>query len=297
MREGLPSLTALAVAFARAAYAESPTLRDAAHDPIAARLLPFGLSHLARAMPAAWRFPHATEWALHTTSFGFLDHVALRTAAIDEALARAITAGTSQVVILGAGLDARAYRMEALRDAIVFEVDHPSTQQYVRSRIGSLVPTARDVRFVEVDFRRDSLRDRLAASGHLATARTFWIWEGVAPYLPHDAIRETLATVRACSAAESEIALTYITPAHLSFGAGSKLWARAAMGAIGEPLHGVIERARMHEFVEATGMRVESDTDTHDWALRYRPALSAARIVGRERLLVARVPSTYTATP
>src|ERR1051325_4074894 len=56
------------------------------------------------------------------------DLMALRTTAIDTAVRDAIAAGATQLVILGAGYDGRAWRMSELADVKVFEVDHPATQ-------------------------------------------------------------------------------------------------------------------------------------------------------------------------
>ena len=75
-----------------------------------------------------------------------------RTVAIDEAVR---DAASPQVVILGAGLDGRAWRMSELADVTVFEVDHPDSQREKRARAAPLKQAARDVRFVPVDFTRD----------------------------------------------------------------------------------------------------------------------------------------------
>jgi len=56
-----------------------------------------------------------------------------RTLAIDDAVREH---GAAQVVVLGAGLDARAWRMPELAQAIVFEVDHPASQRDKQRRLG-----------------------------------------------------------------------------------------------------------------------------------------------------------------
>ena len=48
-------------------------------------------------------------------------------------LGDSLTAGIEQIVLLGAGLDSRAYRFEALRRMRVFELDLPQTQEYKKS--------------------------------------------------------------------------------------------------------------------------------------------------------------------
>ena len=136
--------------------------------------------------------PGPAQLATRMLSLGMVDHVSLRTAAIDDSVSASVAAGCEQLVILGAGLDGRAWRLEALRDVEVFEVDHPATQAEKRRRVARLAPRAREVRFVAVDFERQRLADRLAAAGHDATRATCWIWEGVTPYLVAPAIESTL---------------------------------------------------------------------------------------------------------
>ena len=65
-----------------------------------------------------------------------------RTVAIDAAIA---ARPCPQLVVLGAGLDDRAWRMRELADVDVLEVDHPASQADKRDRVGGLplgVPVA-----------------------------------------------------------------------------------------------------------------------------------------------------------
>src|SRR3954468_10536292 len=85
-----------------------------------------------------------------------------RTVAIDEAI---IAHAAPQVVILGAGLDGRAWRLPALAAVPTFEVDHPASQQDKRDRATALGED-RAPRYVPVDFGRDRLSEALDAAGH-----------------------------------------------------------------------------------------------------------------------------------
>jgi methyltransferase (TIGR00027 family) len=136
--------------------------------------------------------------------------MAVRTTAIDEAVREA---GAPQLVILGAGLDGRAWRMRELSDVEVFEVDHPDSQRDKRARIGALTQAARDVRFVPVDFARDSLDDALRVAGHDPTRPTTWIWEGVVMYLALRDIEATLDVVARRSSPGSRLVVLYHVPA------------------------------------------------------------------------------------
>ncbi|MGW5667482.1 class I SAM-dependent methyltransferase [Micromonospora sp. NPDC003776] len=131
-----------------------------------------------------------------------------RTVVIDDAV-RAHPG--PQLVILGAGLDGRAWRMPELAGATVFEVDQPATQQDKRDRTAGLPGTP--PRFVPVDFGRDRLTDLLAAHGHRADLATTWLWEGVVPYLSRAEVATTVAAIAACSAPGSRLIVNFQTPA------------------------------------------------------------------------------------
>lgn len=106
--------------------------------------------------------------------------MAVRTVAVDDAVR---AAANSQLVILGAGLDGRAWRMPELSGVDVFEVDHPASQLDKRERVAGLQATAGSLRFVPVDLARAALGPALAAAGHDESRPTTWVLEGVIPYL------------------------------------------------------------------------------------------------------------------
>jgi methyltransferase (TIGR00027 family) len=107
----------------------------------------------------------------------------------------------AQYVILGAGLDSFAWRQSGqLR---VFEVDHPASQQWKRSRLDALgVVAPPELVWAPVDFEAESLAAGLGRAG-LRPGQTFVSWLGVTPYLSLDAIRATLSALPPCSLAVS----------------------------------------------------------------------------------------------
>lgn len=118
----------------------------------------------------------------------------VRTRFVDDRLEQAIADGATQVVIMGAGWDTRAYRFaELLRGARVFEVDQPPTQNWKRRRAEAVLgPAPANLTYLQVDFRTQTLGEVLAAAGYDSKQRTFFIWEGVTMYLPEAAVRDTL---------------------------------------------------------------------------------------------------------
>lgn len=176
-------------------------------DPVASRML----RPEEQAEVEVARGPVPRGWSERVT-YEFLRSTAeilvTRTVAIDDALRRR---RHPQVVILGAGLDGRAWRMPELADTTVFEVDQPASQQDKRERIAGLDAAAASVRFVPVEFGRDELDDALEGAGFDRGVPATWVWEGVLPYLTDEQVHATLAEVGSCSAPGSQLVATYST--------------------------------------------------------------------------------------
>jgi methyltransferase (TIGR00027 family) len=195
-----------------------------------------------------------------------------RTVAIDEAV-RARPA--PQLVILGAGLDGRAWRLAELAGVDVFEVDHPASQQDKRDRVGPLEPVAGSLRYVPVDFARDRLDTALAAAGHRRSVPTTWLCEGVVPYLTEAEVTATVAVAADLSAAGSCLVVNYQTPA-VSAALG-RLVARA-MAALarrpslwrGEPRRSSWTPAAMRDLLSRHGFAPAGDEDLLTVADRLR---------------------------
>jgi methyltransferase (TIGR00027 family) len=143
-------------------------------------------------------------------AYAFVRHTGLvmvpRTLAIDDVIRQH---AATQVVILGAGLDARAWRMPELSGATVFEVDHPASQADKRRRIGDLVPLAGRVAWVMVDLAGEPLGAALDSAGFDRQVVTTWVWEGVVPYLSVPEVTATLAEIAALCAPGSRIVVNY----------------------------------------------------------------------------------------
>ena len=263
MREGRPSTTAAWVAAWRGiAGGARPALIE---DDVAERLVPGGYAAILR---LARRHPDATA-GVHriadTVSRGRSRHLALRTRAIDDATESAIRDGARQVVIVGAGLDARAFRLDVLRDAIVFEVDHPSTQAWKRARVEGLAPVARDVRFVESDFERDDLRERLGEAGHDPAQRSVFIWEGVTMYLSNPAVEQVLRGLRASSAKGSTVVATYFEPQTSPFARALS----AVLRGVSEPVLSRFSPSQIASLFARYDLDAVEDAGDPEWSRRY----------------------------
>lgn len=186
-----------------------------------------------------------------------------RTVAIDDAVR---ARPNPQLVILGAGLDGRGWRMAELCDVDVYEVDHPASQADKRDRAGGLEPVARSLRWVPADLAGDPLGPALAAAGHDEAAATTWIWEGVVPYLSRPEVIGAVRAVAARSAPGSRLLVNYQSPslkAALGLGvarAMAKLSRRPDPMA-GEPRRSAWTPQRMRELLATDGWQVATDDD------------------------------------
>jgi len=115
-------------------------------------------------------------------------------------------------VILGAGYDSRAYRLEGHQGKVkAFEVDHPATQRAKIEKLKQILGHLPEyVVFVPIDFNTQSLEQRLCESGYDERLKTLFIWQGVTYYLTSGAVDNTLAFVRRHSAPGSAIIFDYI---------------------------------------------------------------------------------------
>ena len=275
MKAGRASQTAELVCMGRAvahARASVPGFEDATALP----LLPAELqARVARALgaaePAGWRAKLERGYLRRQSTI-----TALRTLAID----RAVREATATSVILGAGLDGRAWRLPELAGALVFEVDHPDSQADKRARVAALAQRAREVRFLPVDFARDSLADALSRAGHDAAERTLWIWEGVVMYLTPAEVEATLTVIAARSAPGSRLCILYHAP-H---------WMLKLVGLVvrrvGEPLRSAFRPAQMRALLAHHGFRVVHDGSVHELGLAVSAELGRAAKVGAHLRLV-----------
>jgi len=131
----------------------------------------------------------------------------VRTHYFDSYFAEATGVGIRQVVILAAGLDSRAFRLDWPAGTTVYEIDQPQVVHYKTTTLESAgaAPTA-DRRPVQVDLR-DDWAAALTAAGFDPSQPTAWLAEGLLPYLPGDAQDRLFDLVTAHSAAGSRIAV------------------------------------------------------------------------------------------
>lgn len=194
-------LTALLVAAARAIETHRPD--SLARDVYA--------EHFVLAAPASVGWP----LRLHQVPAGetdplwgrFARYFGLRTRVLDDFLVQSVhTAGARQVVLLGAGLDTRAFRLDWPAGCVVFEIDRAGVLEFKQEVLDavSAVPGALRVP-IPIDLRAD-WAGALVDAGLDPAAPTVWLAEGLLFYLPGAVETHLIHTVAELSAAGSAVA-------------------------------------------------------------------------------------------
>jgi methyltransferase (TIGR00027 family) len=204
MRKNQSSITAQGIAIVRAIESARPESERVCYDPYARQFVSSALFHFVQFFNelgySEWRGP------------GIMGFLVVRERHIDDYLKIRLADGLDQLVILGAGYDARAYRFEQLKQGVkVFEVDHPATQQAKVEKIKQIfghIP--QHVGYVPIDFNTQTLEQGLLSSGYLENLKTLFIWQGVTQYLTSAAVDSTLAFVANHSGVGSSIIFDYM---------------------------------------------------------------------------------------
>lgn len=177
-------------------------------DDLALAFLPAGLRGLVKATRLA-TLRRLMIGATERAGQGLWANLACRKRFIDETLDDALP-DIDAVVILGAGMDTRPYRLARRSDVPVYEVDLPVNIERKKAAVRRVLGEApASVRLVPVDFERDDLAAELTRAGHRSGDRAFFVWEGVTQYLTADAVHATFEYLRS-AAPSSRLVFTYV---------------------------------------------------------------------------------------
>ncbi|MEU4102543.1 SAM-dependent methyltransferase [Streptomyces tanashiensis] len=176
--DGGVGLTALLVAAARA-------IETHRHDSLAQDVY---AEHFVRAAPACADWPvrigQVPEGDDNPLWGRFARYFGLRTRVLDDFVLGSVLDGFRQVVLLGAGLDTRAFRLDLPSDCVVFEIDRAGVLAFKHQVLTDLSAAPRVKRVpVPVDLRADWVT-ALTSTGFDPAVPTVWLAEGLLFYLP-----------------------------------------------------------------------------------------------------------------
>jgi methyltransferase (TIGR00027 family) len=281
MDSNRPSRTALGAALHRAAHqiVDAPPVFA---DPLALRIV----GEEAEIALRRGEDPRVGRTALRA-------FIAVRSRFTEDCLDEAYERGVRQYVLLGAGLDTFAYRVESRYPGLaVFEVDHPATQGWKREQLaGAGISIPRSVTYAPVDFERETLTEGLRRAGLDFASPALFAWLGVTPYLTRDAVMATLAAI-AGLARGCEVVFDYPEPAKKQAMA-SRLahYALAArVAAIGEPFRSAFEPKELSQDLMRLGFSQTEDLGRDALNARYfANRADGLQLRGHAHLMHARV--------
>jgi len=198
--DGGVGVTALLVAAARA-------IETHRHDSLAQDAY---AEHFVRTAPASADWPVRIQqvpdgdadplWGRFARYFG------LRTRIFDDFLLQAVRAGARQVVLLGAGLDSRAYRLDWPAGCVIFEIDRDAVLSFKHQVLDALAATPKATRVpIPIDLREDWVA-ALAEADFDPAVPTAWLAEGLLFYLPAAAETQLIDAIDRLSAPGSVLA-------------------------------------------------------------------------------------------
>ena len=207
----------------------------------------------------------------------------LRTRYIDDTVVTFATRHASdgpQVLLLGAGYDARAYRLDV--PAVYFEVDFPATLDDKAGLLAAHAPV-RSRKAVPVDLAAAGFVRPLVDAGFSTERPTIVVWEGVSMYVDPDTAEGVIAQIGAATTARGALVADY---AEMSWFKGTDLERNTA--ALADDLNRGGERLEagvrdMHGTLAANGFDVVDDIPVEDLRPRFgldpRPPVYPARMI------------------
>ncbi len=198
--------TALGTAICRLIEQYQPAQTRLFNDPVVKELVGAPIRLM---MQFAW-LRNYTVRQTDAVARGIFGVQICRTRYIDDLLQTALSRGIGQVVILGAGLDTRPYRLPGMDVVKVFEVDLPVVQEdkkkKIKKKLGGL---PENIIYIPIDFDTQNLETVFAGVTFDCSRPAVFIWEGVTQYIQPEAVRQTLAFVGRC-APGSILIFTYV---------------------------------------------------------------------------------------
>ena len=203
-----PSKTAETIAVVRMSESRRPEDERICYDPYAVHFVSQAVLDFEAHNPEKYNAFVARNESLVP---GASNSIVARVRFFDDIVKLSLNDGLEQLVILGAGYDTRAYRIEGLDKVKVFEIDHPATQSIKIEKITEIFGSLPDnVTYVSMDLELDKFDQQLLESGFNKSLKTLFIMEGLLMYLSPEIVDEILSFIVHNSGKDSAILFDYI---------------------------------------------------------------------------------------
>jgi methyltransferase (TIGR00027 family) len=204
---------------------------------------------------------------------GMGNSIRARVRYFDDFVTKSIDEGMEQLVILGAGYDTRAHRIEGLKGRVtVFEVDHPDTQAVKIEKIKEIFGGLPDhVTYVSMDLLTGDLGKKLFENGYDSSKKSLFLMEGLLCYLKPDAVDRILSFIKENSCKGSSILLDYfpksVVDGSCEIEAGRNMY--KFMSLVGDPLLFGIKEGTVETFLGERGFSQVCNVTSEDYRRAY----------------------------
>ena len=242
-------------------------------------------------------------WLAQKLVPGFHEYLISRTRFIDDLINNSAASGIEQYVILGAGYDTRAHRLELPSSLRIFEVDQSEVQARKRSKLPKELPNSENVTYVTVDFTQQSLTDQLIDAGFDQSKPTVFTLEGVSQYITKEAVSSTIKEIATLTQKASSIFfMSYVNKLfnknpEACFGEGYPNAAKRAKlitygsAKVGEPWISFYEIEEIESVLSQNGYGIKENVTLRDLNSRYFApvgrALSENQLFHLEHFVIA----------
>ena len=255
-------------------------------DSVSVQFLPAGLRFIVRQRLLRRAFLRVLDRRMPGTYGGMV----CRTRYLDDVVTAGVSAGIGNIIIVGAGLDTRPYRLKACAAARVFELDLPAMIEEKRQRVTQLLAALPEhVAYIPIDFDSEDLGVRLARAGLDPQARVLVILEGVTQYISEQAVHSILRFV-ARAPRDSEVVFTYVLKEVIE--GTSTVFGADGGRRIGRQYHWVFgfDPTHLSESLHRLGLKLIEDVGATDYQIRYlAPLHRDLKVFQIERIARARV--------
>jgi methyltransferase (TIGR00027 family) len=265
-----PSQMAEGIAMQRFGESNRPEDERICYDPYAIHfirpeIIEFGMNHpeeaKAKIVEVEKQFP------------GLSSSIMARVRYFDDFIKKSVNEGLEQLVILGAGYDTRAYRLDDLKKGVhIFEVDHPNTQSFKIEKINEIFGSIpENVTYVPIDFEVQELGLKLIEYDYDPLKTTLFVMEGLVMYIPHKSVAKTLSFISKNSAKGSSIIFDYypqsVVDGTCKLEIGNNI--RNHLIKLGEPLQFGINEEEIEDFLIDFGFSDINNVTSEDYQKLY----------------------------
>ncbi len=213
---------------------------------------------------------------------GIDNSVIARVRYFDDFVKRSVDEGLEQLVILGAGYDSRACRIEGLKKIKVFEVDHPAMQAVKIEKIKEIFGSLPDhVTYTPADLGREDFGQKLLEMGYSQSKKTLFLMEGLLYYLPPEIVNKILSFISKNSGKDSAIIFDYypqsVVDGSCELEVGRNLYNQLIQ--YGEPLRFGIKEGSIEVFLMERGFSKIQNVTSDDYKKAYFHGANEGRTV------------------